>query len=311
MSSATFVAGPEDAGGRLDAIAAAHTGLSRASIATLIGDGGVLVDGIRRPRSFRLTAGEHVDVQVPEQAPEGPAPESGIEVPVRFEDEWLMVVAKPAGLVVHPAPGHAGGTMVNALLGRDGPPAGGDALRPGIVHRLDAGTSGLMVVAKDVAAYGRLVDMMRDHEVERRYLALVEDVVAVDEGTVDAPIGRSLRNRKKMDIVAGGRDAVTDFSVRERLNVATLIDAWPRTGRTHQIRVHMAAAGHAVVGDEVYGKDRKVGRALGLARPFLHSAGLSFIHPMTAAPVALGEPLPSDLQSVLDDLRRRSGDSRG
>lgn len=307
MSDLEFVASQADDGVRLDSAVAGHAGLSRASAARLIDERAVLVDGRPRARSFRLSAGMSVMVSGFDRATEEPAPpepEPG-DVAVRYEDEWLLVLAKPPGLVVHPAPGHTGGTLVNALLARAGRPAGGAATRPGIVHRLDAGTSGLMIVAKDEGAYARLAAMMAGREVSRTYLALVEGVPSTDSGTIDAPLGRSPRHRKKIAVVAGGREAITDFRVLERLggDAASLLEVKPRTGRTHQIRVHLAAAGHPVVGDPVYGRDRRLARRAGLDRPFLHASGLRFAHPMTGAEIALEEPLPADLEAALGALR--------
>ncbi len=305
MSDVEFVAADADASSRLDAAVAAHAGVSRSVAARLIDAGSVLVDGRPRARSFRLGAGMRVSVTgIALEEPVAPAPEDDVDVPVRYEDEWLLVLAKPAGLVVHPAPGHPAGTLVNALLARAGRPAGGEIMRPGIVHRLDAGTSGLMIVAKDEAAFERLSEMMSSHDVERTYLALVEGSPSTEAGTIDAPLGRSARHRKKIAVVAGGRDAITDYRVVERFDTtAALVEAKPRTGRTHQIRVHMAAAGHAVIGDAVYGRDRKLARRLFLDRPFLHSAAIRFTHPMTDAIVEMSEPLPADLESALSVLR--------
>ncbi len=198
------------------------------------------------------------------------------------------------------------GTLVNALLARAGAlPAGGSAERPGIVHRLDAGTSGLMIVAKDEATHAALTEALAAREVTRVYLALTEGVPDTDTATIDAPIGRSSRNRKKMGIVAGGRPSVTEISVQERHAETALVEARPVTGRTHQIRVHLAAADHPVVGDRVYGRNRKLATALGLDRPFLHAARLSFEHPSTGARIELEDPLPPDLVAALEAARAR------
>ncbi|HEV2686779.1 MAG TPA: RluA family pseudouridine synthase, partial [Actinomycetota bacterium] len=231
------------------------------------------------------------------------------DIPVRvvYEDEHLLVVSKPAGLVVHPAPGHPSGTLVNALLARAGAaPAGGEADRPGIVHRLDAGTSGLMIVAKDEEAHAALTGALAAREVTRIYLALVEGTPDTDTMTIDAPIGRSPHDRKKMAVVAGGRPAVTEIKVLERFSDTALVEARPITGRTHQIRVHLKAAGHAVAGDRVYGRNGTLAAALGLERPFLHAARLSFEHPSTGARIELEDPIPADLQAALEAARKRS-----
>jgi len=296
----------DDAGTRLDAFVSARAGMSRAAAAKLIAAGSVLVDGRAATKSLRVEDAMRVSVSIPEHESAVPQAE---EIPVRvvFEDEHLLVVSKPAGLVVHPAPGHSSGTLVNALLARaGGAPAGGDAERPGIVHRLDAGTSGLMIVAKDEATHAALTDALAARAVTRVYLALVEGIPDTATTTIDAPIGRSTRDRKKMAVVAGGRSAVTEITVLERLPDTALVEARPITGRTHQIRVHLKAAGHPVVGDRVYGPNRKLAAALGLDRPFLHAARLSFEHPSTGALIELDDPLPQDLAAALEAARTRS-----
>jgi 23S rRNA pseudouridine1911/1915/1917 synthase len=260
----------------------------------------VRVDGDARPKSFRLTGGERLRVELLRQAP--PPPE-GPPVPVRYEDEHLLVVAKPAGLVTHPTERRTTGTLVNRLLGMGVvlAPAGG-TVRPGIVHRLDAGTSGLLIVAKTDEAFVALQGTFRRHEAVRRYLALVRGRVAHETFGVEAPLGRRA-DRVVVDRVAG-RAAATTFEVKERLARATLLEAAPRTGRTHQIRVHLAAVGHPILGDRAYGGGGDDARALGLARPFLHAWGLGFTHPLTRERVELEEPLPDDLRQALAIARR-------
>ena len=296
----------DDAGTRLDAFVSARAGVSRAAAAKLIAAGAVSVEGALATKSLRVEEAMRVSVSIPEHESAVPQAE---EIPVRvvFEDEHLLVVSKPAGLVVHPAPGHSSGTLVNALLARAGAaPAGGDAERPGIVHRLDAGTSGLMIVTKDEETHAALTEALAARAVTRVYLALVEGVPDTDTTTIDAPIGRSTRDRKKMAVVAGGRPAVTEITVLEKLPDTALVEARPITGRTHQIRVHLKAAGHPVVGDRVYGPNRKLAAALGLDRPFLHAARLSFEHPSTGASIELEDPLPPDLVAALEAARTRS-----
>jgi 23S rRNA pseudouridine1911/1915/1917 synthase len=296
----------EIAGERLDVAVARAAGVTRSHASRLVDDGAVRVSGKTRPRSYRVQAGERLEIDLPAE-PEPPGPED-IAVPVVYEDEWLLVVAKPAGLVVHPAPGHPSGTLVNALLARAGR-LPGEAARPGIVHRLDAGTSGLMIVATDEAAYAALRKSMSAHEIERVYLALVEGTTAA-AGEIDAPLGRSPRHRKKIAVVAGGREARTSYRRVESFGEASLLEVTPHTGRTHQIRVHLTAAKHPVVGDAVYGRDRKLAARLGLTRPFLHSARLTFDHPITGERVALEEPLPEDLTAALERLRAEASTSR-
>jgi 23S rRNA pseudouridine1911/1915/1917 synthase len=298
----TIAAVVETAGERLDVVVARAAGITRSHAARLIDDGAVRVSGKTRPRSYRVEAGERLMIDVPAE-PAPPAPEE-IAVPVVYEDEWLLVVAKPAGLVVHPAPGHPSGTLVNALLARAGR-LPGDAERPGIVHRLDAGTSGLMIVATDDAAYDTLRRSMSAHEIERTYVALVEGTPPA-AGEIDAPLGRSPRHRKKMAVVAGGREARTAYRRTESFAEVSLLEVKPKTGRTHQIRVHLSAAGYPVVGDAVYGRDRKLAARLGLTRPFLHAARLGFDHPVTGKRVELEEPLPDDLTDALARLKPRT-----
>ncbi|HEX9713867.1 MAG TPA: RluA family pseudouridine synthase [Actinomycetota bacterium] len=291
--------------GRLDAVLAARAGISRAHAARLIAAGAVRADGRPAPKSLRVRPGMRILAVVPDE----PGPPQAEEIPLRVvhEDDALLVVAKPAGLVVHPAPGHRSGTLVNALLARSGLPAGGASDRPGIVHRLDAGTSGLMIVAKSEDAHAALVRAMARRRITRVYLALAEGVIEPDTMTIDAPIGRSTRQRKKMAVVAGGREAITRIMVMQRLAEATFVEARPETGRTHQIRVHLAASGHAVVGDDVYGRDRQLADRLDLKRPFLHATRLVFAHPVTGETIDLSEPLPSELERALAVARASGG----
>jgi 23S rRNA pseudouridine1911/1915/1917 synthase len=300
-----LVVSDDDAGTRLDAFVASRAGITRAAAAKLIADGAVLVEGAPAAKSARVERGRRVTVSFPARPAVIPSAEE-IAVPIVYEDESLIVVSKPAGLVVHPAPGHESGTLVNALLARAGAtPAGGDRQRPGIVHRLDAGTSGLMIVAKDDATHAALTEALAARAISRTYLALVEGVPDTETATIDAPIGRSPRDRKKMAVVAGGRPAVTEVAILETHADTALVEARPITGRTHQIRVHLRAAGHAVAGDRVYGRKRSLAAALGLDRPFLHAARLSFEHPSTGARVELSDPLPADLAGALERARAR------
>jgi 23S rRNA pseudouridine1911/1915/1917 synthase len=285
--------------GRLDAVVATMTGEARADVQRAIAAGKVHVDGEPRSKSFRLRGGERVTIEIEGDAPIAP---EGPSVPIRYEDEHLVVIVKPAGVVTHPTAGRRDGTLVNRLLGMGVPlaPAGG-SLRPGIVHRLDAGTSGLMVVAKTDPAYAALRSMFRAHTVQRAYLALVRGTVGHDAFAVDAPLGR--RAAKVVVDATEGRRAETGFEVRERLAGATLLEAFPRTGRTHQIRVHLAAIGHPVLGDRAYGGRGDDARRVGLDRPFLHAWRLSFAHPMGDERVEIEEDLPEDLAAALARIR--------
>lgn len=285
--------------GRLDAVLARLTGVARAEVQRAISAGFVTVDGHQASKSHKLLGGEVLLMALPEAtalAPEGPA------VPIRYEDEDLAVVAKPAGIATHPTRGRRTGTLVNRLLGAGiaMAPAGGP-LRPGIVHRLDVGTSGLMIVAKTDRAYEALAKMMKSHSVRRRYLALVHGRVTGDGFKVDAPLGR--RAARIVVDHAEGRQAETTFEVVERMPRSTLLEATPMTGRTHQIRVHLSAVGHPVLGDRAYGGGGDQARALGLNRPFLHSYRIGFVHPLTGQTIEIEEPLPPDLDKALRSAR--------
>ena len=293
---------PADADGRrADVVVADLLGCSRSRAAARFDDDGVTRAGRALRRSDVVHTGEVLEVA---PGPDAPAPVPAPPLPpVRWQDEHLLVLAKPAGLVVHPGPGHASGTLVDALRAADVPlaPRGGPE-RPGIVHRLDKDTSGLLVVASSDRAHEGLVDLLRRRDVERRYVALVEGTLPSPTGRVDAPIGRDPRDRQRFAAVEGGKPAVTHWSERGRGRVGTtvvsLVDCRLETGRTHQIRVHLAFAGTPVAGDLRYGASRTVATALDLTRPFLHAATLGFAHPVTGQPVRLVEPLPDDLRAV-------------
>jgi 23S rRNA pseudouridine1911/1915/1917 synthase len=296
----------EAAGRRLDEVVAELAGTSRARAARWAGDGLVEVDGRPRPKGYRLRGGERLAWAPPEKPPAGGPVAEDRPLEVRYEDDRLLVVAKPAGLVVHPGPGHPTGTLVNALLGRAGTSlsaGGGAADRPGIVHRLDKDTSGLLLVAKDDATHLALTRDLAAHRVERRYLALVQGRLPAETGTVDAPVGRHPRDRKRMAVVDGGRRAVTHWRVLETFPAVQLVEATLETGRTHQVRAHLASLRHPLVGDRAYGADPTLAARLGVGRPFLHAWRLAFTHPATGQRVELTEPLPDDLQPVLDRLR--------
>lgn len=289
-------------GVRLDKLLAERLGgLSRAKVQRMIEGGLVTVNRRTVKSNYRTRPGDLILVQAIEEEPGGPEPEA-IPLDIVFEDDDLLVVNKPAGMVVHPAFGHQHGTLVNALL--DYLPAledGEQPDRPGIVHRLDMGTSGLIVVAKSGLIRGRLQAQFKGREVRKTYLALVEGRLTAAHGIVDAALGRDPRRRKRIAVVAEGRPSVTEYHVLERFEHQTYVEAVPHTGRTHQIRVHMAYIGHPVVGDKVYGYRKQ---RLPLERLFLHAARLVFRHPRTGEPVDLSVPLPDDLQRALETLRK-------
>jgi 23S rRNA pseudouridine1911/1915/1917 synthase len=289
--------------GRLDAVVAALTGSTRADAQRAIAEGRVLVDGQARSRSFRLSGEETIVVEL---AAARPLEGGGDPVPIRYRDDHLLVVVKPAGVLTHPTAATREGTLVNRLLAMDVPLAGaGGALRPGIVHRLDVGTSGLLLVASTDEAFRALRAMLQRHDVGRRYLALVRGRTAHEDFRVEAPLGRRAAHIV-VDHV-GGRASTTAFVVRERLDATTLLEAAPRTGRTHQIRVHLQAVGHPILGDRRYGGGGDLARRLGLDRPFLHSWRIDLVHPFTEERIRAEEPLPADLADALararDDLR--------
>jgi 23S rRNA pseudouridine1911/1915/1917 synthase len=285
--------------GRLDAVAAASLEIPRADVQRAIADGRVWVEGKPRPKSFRLSGGELVEAEL--LGPGELAAEAD-PVDVRYQDPYLLVVSKPAGLLTHPTASRRTGTLVNRLLGLGIPlsHAGGDD-RPGIVHRLDAGTSGLLVVAKDDETHAELSAMFRRHAVARRYLALVRGLPEHDGFLVEAPLAR--RGARIVVRRSTGKEAATEVSVREHLDRAALVEARPRTGRTHQIRVHLAAVGHPVLGDRAYGGGGDDARRLGLTRLFLHSWRIEFDHPRTRQRIEVEDPLPADLERALGIAR--------
>lgn len=301
-------------GTRLDAfVAGAGVVTSRSAAARLIEDGMVTVDGRPEAKSYAVRAGERVELDVPDSdvwSLEG----EDIPLDIRFEDEHMLVISKPAGLVVHPAQGHASGTLVHALIhhvGDLGTLQGDD--RPGIVHRLDKETSGLMMVAKSDEVQRALQDAIKVREVDRRYLTLVHGWIAPDTGLIDAPLARDPRDRMKIAVSdhPDAKQAVTTFRVLERFDAGahddgvTLIECKLYTGRTHQIRVHLAYIKHPCVGDPVYGLGRPKAD-LGLTRQFLHSWSLAFTHPVTGEELVFTDPPPEDLARVLAAIEDRS-----
>jgi len=304
-----LVVGDEGAGHRLDAWLADELSLSRTRVAALVGEGAVLLNGGVPRKSEIIAGGDRIEVAVPPAREAAPEPEP-IPLDVVFEDPHLLVVNKPAGMVVHPAPGHSAGTLVNALLHHVVDLSGiGGTLRPGLVHRLDRGTSGLMVVAKDDAAHQALSTALRERRVRRLYVAASWGHLRESHIRVDAPIARDPRDRKRMAVVDGGRRAVTHVRLAERWRAAELLDVGLETGRTHQIRVHLAHLGHPVVGDVVYGggwergiggPDRGWARELARRTPrqFLHAERLGFVHPATGEALRFRAPLPADLAAV-------------
>ena len=299
-----LTAATEHAGVRLDAFLSADGALTRSQAARLIAEGRVRVNGKPAAKSARLSGGETVTVDVP-QLRETALPPQDIPLDVVYEDDDVIVVNKPTGLVVHPAPGHPDGTLVNALLHHCGDSLSGigGEKRPGIVHRIDRDTSGLIIAAKNDAAHLALSAQLKDHSLSRTYECLVTGNMKQDSGTVDAPIGRSSADRKKMAVVPTGRRAVTHWEVIARYPGVTHLRCRLETGRTHQIRVHMAYIGHPILGDTVYGAKKPVP---GLTGQCLHATGLRFIHPRTGEPVELHCPLPPEFTAMLQKLQNKS-----
>jgi len=288
---------------RLDAfLASSLDGLTRSQATRLIESGEVAVNGRAVSKSYKLAGGEDIAVTLPEPEPVEAVPQ-GIPLDVVYEDADVIVVNKPSGMVVHPAPGHPDGTLVNALLYHcAGTLSGiGGALRPGIVHRIDRDTSGLIIAAKNDAAHQYLSAQLADHTLARTYECIVVGALREDRGTVDAPIARHPTDRKRMAVVAGGREAVTHWEVIARYPGYTHVRCRLETGRTHQIRVHMAYIGHPILGDTVYGAKKEVP---GLTGQCLHAVGLRFLHPRTHEVVELSCPLPEEFTRMLQKIRK-------
>ena len=288
---------------RLDAfLASSLDGLTRSQATRLIESGEVAVDGRAVSKSYKLAGGEDIAVTLPEPEPVEAVPQD-IPLDVVYEDADVIVVNKPSGMVVHPAPGHPDGTLVNALLYHcAGTLSGvGGALRPGIVHRIDRDTSGLIIAAKNDAAHQYLSAQLADHTLARTYECIVVGSLREDRGTVDAPIARHPADRKRMAVVAGGREAVTHWEVIARYPGYTHVRCRLETGRTHQIRVHMAYIGHPILGDTVYGAKKEVP---GLTGQCLHAVGLRFLHPRTHEVMELSCPLPEEFTRMLQKIRK-------
>lgn len=294
------------AGVRTDAyLASADLGLTRSAAARLLEEGRVRCAGRTLAKNHRLTGGETLELELPEPESTDVSPQD-IPLDVVYEDADVIVVNKPKGLVVHPAPGHPDGTLVNALLHHCGDSLSGigGVLRPGIVHRIDRDTSGLIIAAKNDFAHQRLSAQLADHTLARTYECIVIGNLRQDSGTVDAPIGRCPADRKKMAVVANGRRAVTHWEVIARYPGFTHLRCRLETGRTHQIRVHLASIGHPILGDTVYGNKKGIP---GLTGQCLHAAGLRFVHPRTGEVVELKCPLPEEFTVQLRKLKSRSG----
>ena len=304
MEQREFVVEQETAGQRIDRfLSGEDTGLSRSALQALVADGHVQCNGKTVAKSLKLKAGDTVLLEIPDAKPIEAVPQE-IPLDIVYEDAHLLVINKPKGMVVHPAPGNPDGTLVNALLYHCGESLSGigGQKRPGIVHRIDRDTSGLIIAAKNDAAHLALAAQLADHTLARTYECLAVGNFREDSGTVDAPIGRHPVDRKRMAVVRqGGREAVTHWEVIARYPGVTHLRCRLETGRTHQIRVHLAYIGHPILGDTVYGAKKPVA---GLTGQCLHAVGLRFIHPRTGEPVELTCPLPEEFVRMLEKLRR-------
>ena len=304
MEIQTLQPNKEDAGQRVDAWLAAHLeNITRSAAARLLEEGRVFCAGKALAKNYKLTGTETLEVSLPDPEPVDVAPQD-IPLDVVYEDADVIVVNKPKGLVVHPAPGHPDGTLVNALLHHCGDSLSGigGELRPGIVHRIDRDTSGLIIAAKNDSAHQKLTAQLQDHTLARIYHCIVTGNLREDSGTVNAPIGRHPVDRKKMAVVANGRPAVTHWTVLERFPGFTYVECRLETGRTHQIRVHMAHIGHPILGDTVYGNKKPVP---GLQGQCLHAVGLRFLHPRTGEMVELSCGLPEEFRTQLQKCGAR------
>jgi len=312
-----FIVSESDQGSRLDQFLASATEYSRARLVRWLKAGQILVNDRSRPASYRVRSGDRVSLAVPPPEPSGLAPEA-LALDILHEDNDLIVVNKPPGLVVHPAPGHRGGTLLNALVYHCPDLARvGDLNRPGLVHRLDKDTSGVLVAAKTAAAHAHLVRQFHDRQVEKTYVALVWGRFAQEQGEIDQVVGRHPSARQKMSVhPRRGKPAVTYWKVlAEYPGPVTLLELFPKTGRTHQLRVHLAALGHPIVGDATYGggaarlKGSPVLKGLRplVTRQLLHARSLKFAHPRTGDPVVGEAPIPEDFQAVVQFLRSLEG----
>ncbi|HVE77103.1 MAG TPA: RluA family pseudouridine synthase, partial [Actinomycetota bacterium] len=289
-------------GARLDAWLSEASGLNRSEIHRRFKQGAVTIEGAAATKSYRVRKGDVVKMLELEQAE---VEDRVVGYDVRFADDYVIVVAKPAGVVVHPAPGVKGKTLVEALEEEFTLSSLPSSDRPGVIHRLDKDTSGLLVFARTNDAYNRLAEDMKLRNIRRRYLVLADGQFGAGRTRLEAPVGRAVRDPKKMEVLAGGRDAVTDVEVLETFGDMSYLKATLHTGRTHQIRVHLAHFGHPVIGDQTYGPGTmSKAKSLGLRRMFLHAAELELAHPVSGSSIALTEPLPDDLAEVLTSAQR-------
>ena len=289
------------AGERIDSALTRVLGLSRTSVVKLLEDGDIKSDGCAMQKSDRVTAGQVIEVLLPAPLNQDPIPLTPLEgLTVVYNDDDIVVIDKPVGCAAHPSPGWMGPTVVGALIAAGYTiSTSGPAERAGVVHRLDAGTSGLMIIAKTDAAYLKLKEMFRDHDVEKTYHALVQGHMDPSSGTIDAPIDRHPKEDHRIAVVATGKESITHYEVIEYYRSVSLVKVELETGRTHQIRVHFSALNHPLVGDTTYGADPVLGKKMKMSRPWLHALELRFNHPITGVALELVAPYPPDLQASL------------
>lgn len=296
----TLTVDADNAGTRLDKFISENSNLSRSHAAKLAEEKRILINGKEAVKKIKLADGDIITINIPEPEPMEAVPQD-IPIDIVYEDNSVIVVNKPQGMVVHPAPGNPDGTLVNGLLFHCSLSSINGVVRPGIVHRIDKDTSGLLVVAKNDEAHEKLSAQLKERKALRKYQCIVHGNIKEDEGTIDKPIGRHPVDRKKMSVVQGGRDAVTHYKVLERFGRYTFVECTLETGRTHQIRVHMASMGHSIVGDKVYGIGKEPFKTNG---QLLHAKTIGFVHPDTGELVSFDSQLPEYFEDVLKKLRK-------
>ena len=302
MQKITLKATDENSGERLDKFIADNSDISRSYAAKLCEDGLVMLGGKPLAKKYKITGGEEIEIDVPKPEELSIEPEN-IPLDIVYEDSDVIVVNKPQGLCVHPAPGNESGTLVNGLVYHCGGElsAINGVIRPGIVHRIDKDTSGLLIVAKNNEAHLKLSEQLKERKAMRKYVALVNGNIKEEGGTINKPIARNPVDRKKMAVVQGGREAITHFNVLERFGQYTLVECILETGRTHQIRVHMASIGHSIVGDPLYGIKKE---KFNLQGQLLHAKTIGFVHPTTGEMMEFSSEIPEYFQNVLEKLRK-------
>ena len=310
MKKDTYIVSPETKAERLDTYVSSKSGLSRSHVQKLIKQGLVIVNSRIEKVSYKVKNGDSIELTIPDE-PESLLVPEDIPLDVIYEDEHIIIINKPPKMIVHPAAGYKSGTLINALIYRCGKLASiGAPLRPGIVHRLDKDTSGIIVIAKDDAAYLNLCKQFKERKVEKHYLALLYGTLKKDKEEINTPIGRAIADRKKMSTkTRKGKEAVTQFEVIKRFKSATMVKIKIITGRTHQIRVHFAASGHPVLGDKTYGKKIAIKfaqKTINFSRQMLHAQSLKFKHPADKRPLEFTAPMPKDIETAIKELNEES-----